>query len=128
MYKESVILEMFEALAFANDIRQRRRVEERYASFTRTMSKLTEAENEVKTISGVSYVTLKDYRHEDILHLASTISKAKLKAFIDEGTCEHVLKGANPCKSCIQNAGPRIADEAVKLACQQLPKAYGRLA
>ena len=128
MDRESLILEMFEGLAFANDIRRRREHAQRYLAFENTMAKLTEAENEVKTISGVSYIRLKDYRHEDIANLAETISKAKLKAYVHDETCPHVIRGAAPCVACIKAKSPIIAQEAIREACQALPKAYGRLA
>ena len=124
---EALLLRMTEALGFYNEIVRRRSAERRYYAFQHVMTKLTEAENEVKTISGQSYVTLKNYRHEDILHLATSISRRKLQEFIHTGTCEHVLSGANPCKNCIQKAGSRVAEESVKLACAQLPKNYGRM-
>jgi len=122
------LTQMTEALAFANDIQRRRQSVQRYFAFEATMAKLTEAENEVKTISGQSYITLKNYRPEDIVNLAETISKAKLKAYVHEGTCPHVIRGAAPCVACIRKESPKIAEEAIKLACAQLPKSFGRVA
>ena len=121
---------MTEALCFAQDIVRRRQQVQRYYAFENAMIKLTEAQDEVRTITGLPYVTLRQYQEnkDEILRTALDISKFKIKEYVRNGSCPHVLNGAAPCRACIESKMPEIGEEALREACQQQPKPFGRLA
>jgi hypothetical protein len=124
------LVEMTEGLAFANDIRRRRQSAQDYRAFQGVMTKLTEAENEVRTLTGGRYFTLRQYQEnkDEILRTALDISKFKIREYLNGGSCPHVLDGAAPCRACIESKRHEIDAEAFREACQQQPKSFGRTA
>src|SRR5438445_8975207 len=101
MDHEALIFEMLEALAFKNAIVERRSAERRYFAFQQAMNKLTESENEVGTMTGQPYLAPRTSKNgEALLEIARPLMRQKLREYVMESSCEHVI-GGSPCTACL---------------------------
>jgi len=98
-----------------------------YEAFSRSMTKVTMAETQGAT---GKYVTLQEYenRADAIIQEAFPRAVAKLKEYIRDNSCEHVLPGAPVCRSCLEKEHQRIIQSTLKEAVARRPIAQGRLA